>query len=53
MVDHVARYAFDLAFENIISVTIVSHPSLLNIPHDLYVKLSLCHRDINLPDIHL
>ncbi|KAL4066162.1 Alpha/Beta hydrolase protein [Scleroderma yunnanense] len=30
-----APYAFDLAFKNIIKVTVVSHPSLLVIPQDL------------------
>ncbi|KAI5982710.1 dienelactone hydrolase [Pisolithus marmoratus] len=36
------RYSFDLAFENIIKVTVVSHPSLLEVPEDLekYKKLS-------------
>ncbi|KAI6000263.1 dienelactone hydrolase [Pisolithus marmoratus] len=36
------RYGFDLAFENIIKVTVVSHPSLLQVPEDLekYKKLS-------------
>jgi len=29
------RYVFDLAFENIIKVAIVSHPSLLKVPEDL------------------
>ncbi|KAI6102077.1 dienelactone hydrolase [Pisolithus sp. B1] len=37
-----ARYGFDLAFENISKVTVVSHPSLLEVPEDLqkYKKLS-------------
>ncbi|KAI6010885.1 hypothetical protein F5J12DRAFT_822290, partial [Pisolithus orientalis] len=37
-----ARYGFDLAFENITKVTVVSHPSLLKVPEDLekYKKLS-------------
>ncbi|KAI6001229.1 dienelactone hydrolase [Pisolithus albus] len=37
-----ARYGFDVAFENITKVTVVSHPSLLEIPEDLekYKKLS-------------
>ncbi|KAI6139814.1 Alpha/Beta hydrolase protein [Pisolithus tinctorius] len=37
-----ARYSFDLAFENIAKVTVVSHPSLLKVPEDLekYKKLS-------------
>lgn len=30
------RYVFDLAFENITSVSIASHPSLLNLPEDLH-----------------
>jgi len=29
------RYVFDLAFENIIKVAVVSHPSLLKVPEDL------------------
>ncbi|KAI6044506.1 hypothetical protein EDC04DRAFT_2561358, partial [Pisolithus marmoratus] len=29
------RYSFDLAFENIIKVTVASHPSLLQAPEDL------------------
>lgn len=56
-----ARYAFDLAFENIISVTIVSHPSLLNIPHDLYrykeeseapLLINSCETDPQFPRNH-
>ncbi|KIM53525.1 hypothetical protein SCLCIDRAFT_1222744 [Scleroderma citrinum Foug A] len=37
-----ARYAFDLAFQNLVKVTVVSHPSLLEIPGDLvkYKELS-------------
>ncbi|KAI6101210.1 dienelactone hydrolase [Pisolithus sp. B1] len=37
-----ARYGFDLAFENITKVTVVSHPSLLEVPEDLekYKRLS-------------
>ncbi|KAI6012506.1 dienelactone hydrolase [Pisolithus orientalis] len=37
-----ARYGFDIAFENISKVTVVSHPSLLKVPEDLekYKKLS-------------
>ncbi|KAN0088788.1 hypothetical protein V8E55_005845 [Tylopilus felleus] len=31
-----ARYVFDLAFDGIIKAAAVSHPSLLNIPDDLY-----------------
>ncbi|KAH8833224.1 dienelactone hydrolase endo-1,3,1,4-beta-D-glucanase [Flagelloscypha sp. PMI_526] len=30
-----ARYVFDLAFENIIKVSVVSHPSMLEAPKDL------------------
>ncbi|KAF9054718.1 dienelactone hydrolase endo-1,3,1,4-beta-D-glucanase [Panaeolus papilionaceus] len=30
-----ARYVFDLAFENIIQASVVSHPSLLEVPADL------------------
>ena len=33
-----ARYVFDLAFENIIKVAVVSHPSLLQVPVDLEVR---------------
>jgi hypothetical protein len=33
------RYTFDLAFENIIKVAVVSHPSLLNVPEDLEVRI--------------
>jgi len=29
------RYVFDIAFDNVIKVAVVSHPSLLNIPEDL------------------
>jgi hypothetical protein len=32
-----ARYTFDLAFNHIIKVGVVSHPSLLKIPEDLEV----------------
>jgi hypothetical protein len=32
------RYTFDLAFENIIKVAVVSHPSLLKVPDDLEVR---------------
>ena len=31
----VARYVFDLAFDNVIKVAVVSHPSLLEVPDDL------------------
>ena len=31
------RYVFDLAFENVIQVAAVSHPSLLKVPEDLEV----------------
>ncbi|KAF8628949.1 hypothetical protein AX15_003625 [Amanita polypyramis BW_CC] len=30
-----ARYAFNLAFENVIDVVVASHPSLLKVPEDL------------------
>ena len=33
-----ARYVFDLAFENVNHVAVVSHPSLLKIPDDLEVS---------------
>lgn len=36
--DVAARYAFDLAFQNLVKVTVVSHPSLLEIPGDLVVN---------------
>ena len=32
------RYTFDLAFDNIIKVAAVSHPSLLSVPKDLEVR---------------
>jgi len=35
-----ARYAFDLAFENIVKVVVVNHPSLLQNPADLEKYLS-------------
>ncbi|KAI6044451.1 hypothetical protein EDC04DRAFT_2865923 [Pisolithus marmoratus] len=40
--DATGRYGFDLAFENITKVTVVSHPSLLKVPEDLekYKQLS-------------
>jgi hypothetical protein len=31
------RYTFDLAFENVIQCSVVSHPSLLKVPDDLEV----------------
>ena len=31
---------FDLAFENVISVAAVAHPSLLKVPDDLEVRLN-------------
>ena len=34
---HIGRYTFDLAFENVIKVAVVSHPSLLKVPEDLEV----------------
>ncbi|KAG2144593.1 dienelactone hydrolase [Suillus clintonianus] len=34
------RYAFDLAFENVIQCTVVSHPSALKIPEDLETYFS-------------
>lgn len=33
----IGRYVFDLAFENIIKVSVVAHPSLLKAPDDLEV----------------
>ncbi|THU91937.1 dienelactone hydrolase endo-1,3,1,4-beta-D-glucanase [Dendrothele bispora CBS 962.96] len=35
-----ARYVFDLAFTNLISVSVVSHPSLLKVPDDIQNYLS-------------
>jgi dienelactone hydrolase len=35
-----ARYAFDLAFENVTAAIVVSHPSLLNAPADFEVRAS-------------
>ena len=35
---HIARYVFNLAFENDIKVSVVSHPSLLKVPEDLEVR---------------
>lgn len=35
---HIARYVFNLAFENGIKVSVVSHPSLLKVPEDLEVS---------------
>lgn len=32
-----ARYVFDLAFENVIKVAAVAHPSLLKVPQDIEV----------------
>jgi dienelactone hydrolase len=34
------RYTFDLAFDNIIKVSVVSHPSLLKVPEDLEKYIS-------------
>ena len=36
----VARYVFDLAFENIIKVAVVSHPALLEVPDDFKASRS-------------
>jgi len=36
--DFAGRYAFDLAFQNLVKVTVVSHPSFLEIPKDLVVN---------------
>jgi hypothetical protein len=39
----IGRYAFDLAFENTVKVTVVSHPSLLQVPADIQVRdIYLC-----------
>ncbi|KAG8215081.1 hypothetical protein J3R82DRAFT_8502 [Butyriboletus roseoflavus] len=35
------RYTFDLAFDNVIKVAVVAHPSLLEIPKDLYTGIPL------------
>lgn len=34
---YIGRYVFDLAFDHVIDVAIVSHPSLLKSPQDLEV----------------
>jgi len=36
--DAAARYAFDLAFQNLVKVTVVSHPAFLEIPKDFMVN---------------
>lgn len=38
------RYVFDLAFDNVIKVGVVSHPSLLKTPDDLEVHRVLYTR---------
>lgn len=52
------RYVFDLAFENIISASVVSHPSLLEIPADLEkyfntstspLLINSCTNDVRFP----
>ncbi len=35
-----ARITFNLAFENAIDVNVVSHPSLLNVPEDIEVRIA-------------
>jgi hypothetical protein len=35
-----ARYTFDLAFDRLIKVAVVAHPSLLKRPEDLLVRLA-------------
>lgn len=35
---NLARYAFDLAFDDVIKVAVATHPSLLQIPEDLEVR---------------
>jgi len=41
LIGDLGRYVFDLAFDNIIKVAAVSHPSLLKVPEDLEVRLSI------------
>jgi dienelactone hydrolase len=36
-----ARWVFDLAFDNAITVAAVAHPSLLQVPADLEVSFSI------------
>lgn len=38
-VSYSGRYVFDLAFENIIKVSAVSHPTFLQVPTDLEVRI--------------
>ncbi len=35
------RYVFNLAFDNVISVSVISHPSLLKVPEDLEVRSAI------------
>ena len=42
------RYVFDLAFDNILSVAAVSHPSLLKVPEDLEVR-RICFYHCSIP----
>ena len=45
------RCLFDLAFENVIKVSVVSHPSLLKVPDDLEVR-SVLFSSISLFTLH-
>lgn len=36
-----ARYTFDIAYDKVIKVAVVAHPSLLKIPEDLEVGVLL------------
>jgi hypothetical protein len=44
-----ARYTFDLAFENIIQVGVVAHPSLINVPQDFEVRIAFSFTPSTLP----
>lgn len=43
---YIGRYVFDLAFENDIKVSVVSHPSLLKVPEDLEVSSNVCSLEL-------
>jgi hypothetical protein len=47
----IGRLVFDLAFENIIHVAVVAHPSLLK-PEDLEVRQSQTARYCTIPPEH-
>ena len=44
----IGRYVFDLAFENIIKVSVVAHPSLLKAPDDLEVCIFFSRSSLSL-----